>query len=220
MLGTSLTGSGLDSMNVLENGITRRTGKPVRVLKLWKLDAAPSTFTDLSPALLRLRPSLVVIEANMLFYFFEKKKGWPAYTQRFRDFVNRKKEEYLPDAKPFVLRRQIKELEGFRSGLHDTTHFAGLRQLLAAWQEQGAVVSLLNFPLESALESRKWNSSDTSAFHNNLRYLRRACNITFNNAKEPLDESFFTDHAHMNVRGQQKQSSHFSALAAQQLGTQ
>jgi len=216
-LGTSLTGAGLDSMNVLEKNISAASGLNTRVLKVWKLDAGPETFSDLSTELRRLHPVIAVVEANMLFYSFSKKKGWPEYTQRFRNFINKKKYYYLPDSKPLVLKRRITELEAFRSGLVDTGKLAAFKDLLVAWQNQGTKILLLNFPLEMPLEARKWNSKDTISFFRNLSYLKEYCRIEYVYPELKLNETNYIDHAHMNNKGQQKQSIFFSNLVAGQL---
>ncbi|MBA4166565.1 MAG: hypothetical protein H0X41_03305 [Chitinophagaceae bacterium] len=216
-LGTSLTGSGLDSTEVLQKMIAEKSGRPVRVLKIWRLDAGPATYDSLLPALVQLRPSVVVIEANMLFYSFSKKKGWPAYVQRFRDFVNNKKEQYSPDSKPLVLKRHLSEMETFRSGLIDTGQLVAFTKLLAGWQKEGARLVLFNFPLEASLEIKKWSSADTVSFFRNLHFIERHCRIEFIDAKMRLDETNFIDHAHMNEHGQLKQSLLFCNLVTRQL---
>ena len=217
ILGTSLTGCGLDSTELLEKIISERSGQEVSVIKIWKSDASPNTFSELGTAIEKLKPAVVVTEANMLFYTFSKRKGWPTYVKRFRNFINAKNDHYFPDNKPIVLKRQMTQLETFRNGLMDTTQLVSLGDLLAAWQKQGSRLILLNFPLEWPLEIKKWNSGDTTTFYQNVDYLRRRCAIQYTDPKMRLNELNFIDHAHMNQLGQKKQSLFFCNLVAGQL---
>jgi hypothetical protein len=217
MLGTSLTGCGLDSISILESCIHQLSGRETCVCKVWKLNAGPVTFAALSSSLKAAHPAVVIIEANTLFYAFRKEKGWPAYVQRFRDFVSQRNYVYEPDSKPLVLHRELKELETFRSGLMDTTQLAGFGELLQALQQQGSKIVLFNFPLEAPLEIKKWNSADTAVFFSNMNYLRRYCSLEYADQRMSWDETHFIDHAHMNTKGRQKQTLRFCRLVAEQL---
>ena len=217
ILGTSLTGCGIDSAKRLENTVQESSGENVQVLKIWKLNAGPETFADLAPALKSFHPVSVGIEANMLFYSFVKDKGWPAYVQRLRDVITRNHHSYEPDAKPVILKRQMMELEGFRTGMMDTTRLTGFASLLQYWNAHGTTIFLLNFPLQGELEIKKWRSVDTVYFSRNLAYLKRYCRIDYFSQEKPMDERYFIDHAHMNLRGQKKQSDLFCAIITRQI---
>lgn len=218
-LGSSLTGSGLDSAQHLSEQIETISGRKVDVLKIWKINAGPATFSALDSHMRSLHPAVVAVEANLFFYAFIKGKGWPGYVQRFRDFVDGGKYNYQPDDKPYIRQQKIEVLETFRSGLMDTVPVSKLGMLLQRWHRQGAKIVLINFPLEEKLEMKKWNSKDTTVFFRNINYLEQYAPFTFLNERRAWPAEYFIDHAHLNKKGELRQSALFCEQVAKQLTT-
>jgi hypothetical protein len=221
VFGTSLSECGLDSTRTLETAIGEAFGKPVTVRKIWRHAATLASFDDITEIFKRLKPDCIVIEANMFFYKFPHDPLLSRYINTLREIVafNKVEHAYFPDARLAYRSSSIAEVDSRRAGLIDTTAISSFRQTAAGWQREGSRLFLLNIPLESALETEKWNSPDTIVFRHNLDYFRKACSFKYIDPLFRLDSTYFFDHAHMNPKGQKKLSAFFCKTLADQLKT-
>jgi hypothetical protein len=222
VFGTSQIGWGLDSCHLLEKCIDTAKNGSVRVLKIWKHSESLSAFDDIKPVLEKLKPSLVVIEGNMLFYRFPKDAPLTKYLQVFRNFFNGMQTDlnYDPDKIFFLRSRTLQEVEGGRAGLVDSTDLSEFRTIAAGWQKDGCKILIMNFPIETSLEEKKWRSPDTVAFNRNMHYFSEACRAEYVDPGFRLGEAYFIDHAHMNRQGRQQQTAFFCRTVGAQLKRQ
>jgi hypothetical protein len=219
VFGTSQIGWGLDSCSLLQKCIDIANPGSVRVLKIWKHSESLSTFNEIKPVLEKLKPSVIVIEGNMLFYRFPKDAMITKYLQVFRNFFAGKQLDlnYDPDKIFFLRDRTLQEVEGGRAGLIDTTDLESFRTIASGWQKKGCKILVMNFPIEYTLEENKWRSPDTIAFYRNMQYFRQACPFEYVDPGFRLSSAYFIDHAHMNRLGRQKQTSFFCRTVAAQI---
>lgn len=211
VFGTSQIGWGLDSCRLLEDCIDTAKSDSVQVLKIWKHSESLSAFDEIKPVLEKLKPSVVVIEGNMLFYRFPKDSPLTKYLQVFRNFFGGMRPDlnYDPDKIFFLRSRSLQEVEGGRAGLVDSTDLTGFRTIASGWQKDGCKIIIMNFPIESSLEENKWHSPDTIAFYRNMRYFRKTCPFEYVDPGFRLNAAYFIDHAHMNRQGRQEQTAFF-----------
>jgi hypothetical protein len=219
VLGSSLTACGLDDIPVLENKIAEKYGHPVRVMKIWKLNAAPEFFATLSTQLKQLHPTMIVVEGNIFLYISRKKNWWSQAPMLFKDYVDnlRKDNNYDPDFKPSLPPRTVSELEHLRTGVTAVSQLKDFAQLLGHFQKDSCKIVLFNYPLQDKLEERKWKNADTAIFYNNLRFLTGAFRFRYEDSKILLDENYFIDHGHMNAKGRRIQTDIFCNTIAYQL---
>ncbi len=203
IFGTSLVESGLSHSDSLATCIETATGRSTKVIKYWQESAVLSSMIEEMPVLQQVQPSLVIIEANMLFYRGAEVPILTRYGETFRNMLAFKKllNPYQPDLRPVFQQALSFPIWDMRSGMVDSSELATFRNLAERWQSGGTRFLLVNFPIEKGLESKKWESPDTAAFNRNIDYLERKIPLVYADPHLKLDSTYFFDKAHLNDKG-------------------
>jgi hypothetical protein len=203
IFGTSLVECDLDSTDRLIEKIEPGQKAPFTVVKIWRHGATLSSIVDHMPSLRQFQPTLVVVGANMLFYRVKMESLMTRCIQTYRGMVglNLPYQHYFPDSKSGPSQFPDIAPDSSRNGTIDTADLQSFRQLAEVWQAKGTRFVLINFPLDSVEESKKWNSGDTAQFFQNLRYLRQRISIAYYDPPVKLGPGYYYDHAHMNPAG-------------------
>lgn len=219
IIGTSLVISGLTSCDSLAASIQETTGRDVTVMKLWKPSGLLSSMITELPSLQQVKPSIVVVESNMLFYRGAPNPFLTRYLQTFRDMLTFADlhEPYQPDLRPVFPPLGNLTVEDMRDGLVDSTDLVSFRELANRWQSYGTRFLLVNFPIEVSTELKKWNSPDTAAFNRNLDYLKQKISLEYNFTHFNMDSSYFYDNAHLVPKGNKIFSALICGLVALQM---
>ncbi len=219
VIGTSLVEAGLCSCDSISHCLQETSGQNICVIKFWKPAATLSSIKNDLPLLQQVKPSLVVIEANMLFYRGVDEPFLSRYMQTFRDMLAFKnfRRPYNPDILHVFPPMGNLSIDDIRAGLMDTTDLASFRDLAASWQSKGTRFLLVNFPIEAALEKRKWNSPDTLSFYRNLNFLKQKISLEYEGDHHNLNSSYFFDDAHLNAKGNNFFSAFFCRSVASQI---
>lgn len=240
VIGTSLLECGLDSSQKIEACVEKLSGKSIGLLKIFRPAATLSEFADRMKTLDQLKPNIVVVEANMLFYRSYQDPILSRCLYVFRSlFTGSLHQTYFPDEHPYAnipqqtvnsignslndtsqisfVRVSEKTVDQLRNGLIDTSQLSSFRNLAADWQSKGTRFLLINFPIERSEEAKKWNRSDTSAFYFNMRYLHEKIKLEYFNTGLTLDSSFFFDQTHLNLKGSSIFSNSFCRILAIEL---
>ncbi len=202
ILGSSLTQAGLDRTATMEEHIRQLTGKDVVIIKVWKKATRLANIAEQMPELEKLRPNLLIVEANM-FCYAPRTKFINQTLQMMRSLMkfDPVHETYLPDLRPDSGYRYKGGLNDFRDMIVDTAQIGSFRQLVKNMHEGGTSVLLVNFPIEEREELKKWKTADTLLFNRNYNYLKSQVPFQFYRPDLHLDSSYFLDMAHMNYKG-------------------
>jgi hypothetical protein len=219
IFGTSLVESGLAHSDSLGSCVEKTTGQNTKVIKYWQESGVLSSMIKDMPVLQQVQPSLVVIEANMLFYRGAEVPVLTRYGETFRDMMAFKKlhNVYQPDLRPVYEHELDFPIGTMRSGMIDSADLISFRNLAERWQSGGTRFLLVNFPIEKGLESRKWKSSDTAAFKRNIEFLKKKISLEYADPQLSLDSSYFFDKAHLNDKGSIVFCDFFCRMMARQL---
>ncbi len=203
IFGTSLVESGLSHSDSLGSCVEKTTGENTKVIKYWQESGVLSTMIADMPVLQQVQPSLVVMEANMLFYRGAEVPVLTRYGETFRKMMRFKKlrEVYQPDIRPVYEQQLSFPIGDMRSGMIDSNDLISFRNLAERWQSGGTRFLLVNFPLEKGLESKKWKSPDTAAFKRNIEFLKKKISLEYADPQLILDSTYFFDKAHLNDKG-------------------
>ncbi|HJW17351.1 MAG TPA: hypothetical protein VJ499_09525 [Flavisolibacter sp.] len=202
ILGTSLSEYGLDSTIEMENQVASVSGKRPVIIKIWKPAIQVNQMVDNLEYLVTNPPQLLVIEANMFCYA-------PRITllnQTLRAFYSAFRfeplhEPYFPDKTPEASTSKTGNLADFRDKTVDTLQLISFRKWANRLQSSGTKVLLVNFPIEKQEEIKKWNSRDTTAFNQNIRFLQQQLRFSYFKPSCYIDSTAFIDKAHMNKKG-------------------
>jgi hypothetical protein len=219
IIGTSLVESGLDVSDSISSCVRQATGRNIRVIKIWKDASRPSAIIGNLPALQEIKPDLVVVQANILFYLPADEAILSRYAQTFRDMLAFKNRHipYMPDFRPIFRTQGISSVDKMRNGLADTTDLNSFRRLAMDWRSKGSRFLFINFPIEATLEQKKWNSPDTAIFYRNLNHLKEKIPLVYTGDHLKLDSSCFFDYAHLNKKGRTIFSAFFCHTLADQI---
>lgn len=203
VLGSSMTQCALDSTGEMERQIGTICGQEPVLVKIWKPAARIEEMVASMPKLKEVHPDLLVVEANMLFYLPDPvpldSRMYSAFNQLVR---GRFREVYFPDVKPNRgMLEGNKDMAAYRQGLVDSTQLPDFRELARLYQHSGTRVVLINIPLQSHDEMRKWQSMDTSNFRRNLIYLQSAIQFEYLRPDVQIPDSCFIDKGHLNGQG-------------------
>ena len=203
VIGTSLVQSGLDSTDRICRCVEANTGTKIILLKCWMSGGDLARISQNQGTVFRgLRPAVVLIETNLLFYRPARTPLLSRFAQTFRDLIGgRRNPGYDPDERAEILPSDRSAIESARSGLVDSTDLAGFRDICTAWQHTGTRIGLVNIPLEKILENKKWHSADTANFAANLRFLQKTGPVSVNESGLQLDSTYFFDFGHLNRKG-------------------